>query len=320
MKLARRSVSSKNLPKEDQLPLTHTIDSKKAITLAVDDILSRLKLGTRLNHVCKVKAEQERNDKKNEGLNLEAITNKNEDEFGRLASSYIFHIFNETQGHFGLTSDIVHGLGSFDLEALLSGSLEYLLGCFKQLFNTFFSRRYFTEEQESQCLEEYRSFVDELRRIYPDMAQPTLLITDTIGFLVELPCLRTCRLLYSLFTLSCLCLDEPFQTLPVVKFNSIRTHEPSSRLADIILPVQSYFKNVSLGIATLSSDVSVAKFLSLEATLGDGALRDSYDPWSEIDLFGRAKILAQLDPNESRPSEPKRTSMSEVSKSSAQEK
>ena len=87
--------------------MIHTIDSKKAIALPVEDFLSRLKLGSRLTHACKVKAERERNDKTNEGLSLEAITNKNKDEFGRLAKSYIIHIFNETQGHFILTSNIV---------------------------------------------------------------------------------------------------------------------------------------------------------------------------------------------------------------------
>ena len=152
------------------------------------------------------------------------------------------------------------------------------------------------------------------------MAQPTLLITDTVGFLVGLSFLRTRRLLYRLFTLSCLCLDEPFQTLPDVKFNSIRTDEPSSRIADVILPVQSYFKKVPDGIATLSSNAFVTKFLSLETTFGDGALRDSYDPWSGIDLFGRARILAQHDPNASGPSGPKRTSTAEASTSGVQEK
>ena len=105
-------------------------------------------------------------------------------------------------GRFSLTSDIVHGLGSFDLEALLTGPLEYSLGCFKQLYKTFLSRKYFTPEQESQFLEEYRSFVDELRQIYSDRAQPTLLITETVSFLMEQPSSRpvlcyTCYLLYS---------------------------------------------------------------------------------------------------------------------------
>ena len=105
-----------------------------------------------------------------------------------------------------------------------------------------------------------------------------------------------------------------------MKFNFIRTDEPSSRLADVILPVQSYFKIVPDGIALLSSSASVTKFLSLEATFGDGALRDSYDPWSEIDLFGRARILAQLDPKTSRPSGLKKTSPAEASTSGVQEK
>ena len=95
----------------------------------------------------------------------------------------------------------------------MSGPTEYSLGCFKQLFNTFLLRQYFNKEQESQCLEEYTSFVDELRQVYSDMAQPTLLITDTINVLMEQPSLLSRPLLFRLFTLSCLCPDQLFQEL-----------------------------------------------------------------------------------------------------------
>ena len=106
---------------------------------------------------------------------------------------------------------------------------------------------------------------------------------DTVGFLMEQPSLQARPLLYRLFTISCLCLDGLFQTLLVVKFNSIKTDDRSSRLADITLPMQSYFKNVPLGIDTLSSNASITKFLSLEATFGVGALNDLYDPFQAID-------------------------------------
>ena len=320
MKLARRSVSSKCLPREGQLQQIHSLESKKAIALPIEDFLSRLKLGAKFNHACKVRAEREQKGKKNAGLSLEVITNKNKEEYGRLARSYIIHVFNETQGHFNLTSDIVHGLGSFDLESLLSGPTEYSLGCFKQLFNTFLLREYFKQEQEAQCLEEYTSFVDELRQVYSDMAQPTLLITDTINFLMEQSSLLSRPLLYRLFTLSCLCLDQPFQDLPEVRFRSVRTDVPSSKLTDIILPVQSYFKSVPRGVETLSDDSSVSKFLSLETTFGDSALRDSYDPWLSIDLFGRAGILAKLDPNAITPQEQAKAAEPEVSQSCSPQK
>ena len=117
-----------------------------------------------------------------------------------------------------------------------------------------------------------------IRQIYSDMVQPTILITDTIKFLMEQPSLLSRPLLYLLFTLSCLCLDEPFQVLPEVKFRSVRTDDPSSKLTDIILPVHLFFKSVPSGIETLSDNSSVAKILSLEATFEDSALSDSYDP------------------------------------------
>ena len=58
MKLARRSVSSKSLPREDQLQLIPSLESKKAIALPVEDFLTRLKFGAKFNHACKVRAER----------------------------------------------------------------------------------------------------------------------------------------------------------------------------------------------------------------------------------------------------------------------
>ena len=86
-----------------------------------------------------------------------------------------------------------------------------------------------------------------------------------------------------------------------MKFISIRTDDPFTRLTDIILTVQSYFKNVPRGIETLSNSSTVSKFLSLEATFRDSALKDSYDQWLGVGMFGRAGILAQLDPDASVP-------------------
>ena len=83
--------------------------------------------------------------------------------------------------------------------------------------------------------------------------------------------------------------------------------------------MESYFKNVPLGIDNLSSNGSITKFLSLEATFGAGS-KDSYDPWLGIDFFGRAGILTCLDPNEPSSSAQKESSVSEAPKSSGQEK
>ena len=48
----------------------------------------------------------------------------NEEKRGRSARSYVFHFFNTVQNLKHPTSDIVIGLGAFDLETLLTGPIE----------------------------------------------------------------------------------------------------------------------------------------------------------------------------------------------------
>ena len=156
-------------------------------------------------------------------------------------------------------------------------------------------------EQETASGEEYLSFVDDLRRTYSDLAQPTLLIPDTVKFLVELPILHSRPLLFKLFRLACLCLDEPFPVLPSVKFGSVDSDNPTSSHIDVILPVQSYFANVPHSIEAVTTDQSVSDFLRLEPDFIDGGMSDTYCPWDSVDFFGRSKILEQLTSDISRP-------------------
>ena len=114
---------------------------------------------------------------------------------------------------------------------------------------------------------------------------------------MELPSLRCRPLLFKLLRLACLCLDEPFQNLPAVNIGSVDSEDPTSRLVDVILPVESYFRNIPHGVEAMTSDKSIAAFLQLEPSFGGSGLSDVYCPWKSVDFFGRAKFLEQLDPN-----------------------
>ena len=63
----------------------------------------------------------------------------------------------------------------------------------------------------------------------------------------------------------------------------------------MILPVQSYFRNVYRGVETVTSEQSISKFLLLEPDFGTQGLSDVYCPWLSVDSFGRTKLLEQLD-------------------------
>ena len=126
------------------------------------------------------------------------------EEFSCLGRSYNVFLFRENHGLMGLATGIVKGLGSFDVSTLLLKSLDRTTYCFRHVFSSFRLSGYYNVTEESQCLEEYISFIDDLRQRYSGMSQPTLLLPDTFTFLMKVPSLQSRPLLYKLFRLSCL--------------------------------------------------------------------------------------------------------------------
>ena len=297
-KLAKRVVMPAELPQEDDLAKNLDLDVVTAPALSVTVFLNRTKFGAKLDRACKLKAEVEQHEMKGEKLPIRELKENAKEEFGRLARSYVTHLFKETRGHFNFTTIIAQGLGSFDLEFLLKFPLALATKCYGHLFTTFRLRGYFTAEQETQAHEEYVSFVDELRVPYAEFDQPTLLVPDTVTFLLEQRTLRSRPLLLRSFKLACLCLDEPFRAMPPVKFGPINTDNQICKLIDMVLPVQSYFSNVAGSIEAVTSESSIADFLEMEPTFGRTVLSDVYDQWSGLDNSGKADIISKLDPED----------------------
>ena len=215
-------------------------------------------------------------------LSLEVIAANNRDEFGRSAREYVAYLLGATQKLTRFTSDIVRGLGSFDLEILLVDPVEQATYCYKQLFTSFRLRGVVDPGEEPVYTDEYFSFVDELRRLHLDMQQPKLLIADAIDF-ISIHLTR-------IFRLSCLCLDEPRFSFPPVKFGSVKTDDPTCIMFDVLASIQSYLGNVSRGLDALTPDASISRFLLLEQTFGHTAHDNTYSPWDSFDQFGRQQI------------------------------
>ena len=228
-KLARRCSNPSELPDDQDCAAILNLDIKAVTALTVSEFISRIKLGSRVLVACRAMAERDIREKKDQGLPIDALANKNRDDFGRrsaVAISPIFSVLSKTQKT--LTTDLMKGLGSFILDTLLPDPLSHAVYCFSQLFTSFRVREYFSLDQETECQEEYVSFRDDLRRRYPDLHQPTLFILDTVGDLIEQSSLQSRPLLLKLFRLACLCLGELFQTLPPVKFGSVDSDDPTS--------------------------------------------------------------------------------------------
>ena len=280
------------LPEENNPAAILDQDINVAPALSVTVFLNRLKFGAKLDHACKLKAEVDFHDQKGKKKKtLEELAAKTREDYGRIARSYVTHLFKETRTHFDFTTVIAQGLGCFDLEILLKSPLALANKCFSKLCMSFRFRGYFVATEETQAQEEYLSYVDELRVKFSEFDQPTLLIPDTITFIMGQTSIQTRPLLLRCFKLACLCLDEPFRSLPAVKFGSVNTDNYASKLIDVILPVQSFFSSVPGSVEAVTSESSISEFLELESTFGWGALSDTYDPWLGMDQFGRADIL-----------------------------
>ena len=139
------------------------------------------------------------------------------------------------------------------------------------------------------------SFADELRGQYADLNPPTLFVTDTVNFFHGQTTLQTRSLLLRIFKLACLCLDDRYRPLPVVKFSSVNTENPTSKLVHIVLPVQSYLNSVPDVVGTLKTESSFSQFLELETTFGGSTLSGTYNPWVDLNTFGRVGIAGKQD-------------------------
>ena len=92
-----------------------------------------------------------------------------------------------------------------------------------------------------------------------------------------------------IYRLSCLCLDEPRFSFPAVKFGSVNTDNPINPMFDVVAPIHSYFGEVARGLDTVTSEESIARVLTLEATFGNTGLSDTYSPWDGFDYFRRLR-------------------------------
>ena len=125
------------LPGEHELAGILDLDVATAPALSVTVFLNRLKFGKKLDQARKLKSEQEQHEQKGEKSTVNVLKDKVKDEFGRLARSYVTLLFKETRSQFNFTTNIVQGLGSFDLEIMLKFPLALATRCYHNLFATF---------------------------------------------------------------------------------------------------------------------------------------------------------------------------------------
>ena len=119
-----------HLPAKSDLKDVLDVDLSATTALSVTVFLNQKKLGSKFDHACKVRSESKLHEKKDQKLTLEELTTKTREEFGRLASSYRTHLFEDTRSHFDFTTMVAQGLGSFALVILLKSPLSLATMCF----------------------------------------------------------------------------------------------------------------------------------------------------------------------------------------------
>ena len=75
---------------------------------------------------------------------------------------------------------------------------------------------------------------------------------------------------------------------------NIDTTDFQSRVADVILPCQSYLSEVTDSLALCCTEASLDKFSLLSASFGQSGFSADYDPWTYVATFGRSVIYKSL--------------------------
>ena len=155
---------------------------------------------------------------------------------------------------------------AFDLDINLIDPIEQSTYCFKQLFTSFRLGGLLYPDHES---------------LYIESSCPSSTSCD----------------LTRLFRLMCLCLDESHDSLPSVKFGSVQTVDPKSPTFDSAVPIQSYLRNVFLGLDASTSDIYVSKVLALEGVFESTCSSELFRSWQSVNHSRRAQIMQALEPS-----------------------
>ena len=255
-----------------------------------DDFLVRLKMTNKVTAASNLKAAGLHFNKKSSKAVIDKTADSAKFDFITSAKKYIEHLLRGVLLHNGLSSDIIKGLAAFEPYIMMKRPTEVALRHFGILYSTFQLRSWITGPNEAACRDEYLALLDYLRTYHSSNPILTDDSGDLIEFLMGLDFLQTHEHLYYFFKLSCLCLTSVSPRYPAVVMGMVDTQGLQSRIADVVLPCQSYLSEVSDSLAPCCTDVSLEKFSLLSSSFGQSGLCSDYDPWTYVDNFGRSSI------------------------------
>ena len=221
-----------------------------------DEFLVRLKMTNKVTAASNLKAAGLHFNKKSSKSVIDKTADSAKSDFITSAKKYIEHLLRGVLQHTGLSSDIIKGLAAFDPYIMMKRPTEVALRHFGILYSTFQLRSWVTGPNEAACRDEYLALLDYLRTYHSSNPSLTDDSGDLIEFLMGLDFLQTHEHLYYLFKLSCLCLFFVSPRNPAVVMGKVDTQGLQSRIADVVLPCQSYLSEVSDSLALCCSLLS----------------------------------------------------------------
>ena len=293
-KLAVRCLLSSSVPAE--LEWTQLVKLKLGVVKRISSrqFLRRLNLESKAAAAASMKASNDSSDRGGTKDSVKKLSDKLLDDFALLARDYFVFLLKEVLGHISLTSDGVKGLASFDPKVLLVLPTNMSFSFFTTLYKGFSSRGWVKEVDQQLYLEEYMSFVYDLRRSYPTLVESPDLIFDVVSYLSTSVKLRSRPLLLYIFRLSCLCLTDAVSEFPSVQFGTVDSSKLGCTMNEVFYPVQSYLSCVPNCIEACCRGESVTRFLNLCSTFGNRAFSSTYTPWSDVDYCGQASFSSIL--------------------------
>ena len=259
-----------------------------------EDFLVRLKIASRVATACNLKAAGLHFNKKTSTAAIAKTAEVAKSDFVSSAKDFIKFLLAGVLQHTEFTSDLIKGLAAFDPFILFQRPMEVALRHFDYLYSTFQLRSWVSASNESACRDEYVALLDYLRANHSTEFVSTSHPPDLIDFFMGLDFLQTHDHICYLFKLSCLCITSVNPEYPPVSFGKIDTRGLQSRLADVILPCQSYLTSVPDSLLACCTESRLETFCHLSTSFGQSGFAADYDPWTFVDGFGRSAIYKTL--------------------------
>ena len=259
-----------------------------------EEFLIRLKIANKVTTASNLKAAGLHFNKKSSKAAISKTAETAQSDFVASAKEYVKFLLSGVLQHAGLNSDLTKGLAAFDPFILFKRPVEVALRHFDRLYSTFQLRSWVSASNKSVCRDEYVALLDHLRANYSSEFSSSSESPDLIDFFMELEFIQSHDHICYLFKLSCLCLTSVSPQYPPVFMGKIDTRGLRSRVADVVLPCQSYLLAVPDSLAVCCTESNLGKFSQLSASFGQSGFAADYDPWSYVDEFGRSALYKAL--------------------------